>query len=42
MTEDFDKGWIAGYKKGYMTGLEFVSKYCQDMIESHLKEYLKK
>lgn len=37
-----NKGFVAGYIKGYITALEFMQGYCQDMIESKQKEFEKR
>ena len=39
MNKEEEKIWVSGYIKGYMTGLEHIQKYCEDMIESKRKEF---
>ena len=40
--EFYKKGFQNGYIKGYLTGLEFVQRYCEDMIRDKQKEFEKK
>ena len=40
--EFYKKGYQNGYIMGYITGLEFVEKYCADMVRSKRKEFEKK